>query len=152
MLNFIRNFLTKNAQITGQCKVGSCEHCEAKFDYELIHNGFNESTYAYCDSCGTTALLSGWEIPENIKIGLHKVITSENENDLKPCECGGKFAANAAPRCPSCVEVLSAEKAAKYIESQAKGTKQGWLWQRNWVGTYCIIIKNKVVRDIWKNP
>src|SRR5213080_4839621 len=36
---------------------GTCEHCSSAFDYHLVHNGFNGSSYAYCESCGRTALL-----------------------------------------------------------------------------------------------
>ena len=35
---------------------GTCESCGHSFDYMLIHNGFNDSAFAYCDSCGMTAL------------------------------------------------------------------------------------------------
>jgi hypothetical protein len=28
---------------------GLCENCKAEFNYKLIHNGFNESSYVYCD-------------------------------------------------------------------------------------------------------
>ena len=39
-------------------EIGYCNKCGYKFSYELIHNGFNETTYAYCDSCGKVAFLS----------------------------------------------------------------------------------------------
>lgn len=32
----------------------------------------------------------------------------------------------------------SAEKATAWIEANAPGTKKGWRWQRNWIGTYAI--------------
>jgi len=40
--------------------IGTCKHCGLIFEVKLIHNGFNYSSYAYCDTCGITALLSGW--------------------------------------------------------------------------------------------
>lgn len=40
--------------------VGECERCRSTFAYDLIHNGFADTAYAYCDRCGMTALLSGW--------------------------------------------------------------------------------------------
>jgi hypothetical protein len=39
---------------------GSCDHCGGTFSYRLIHNGFSESAYAYCNQCSFTVLLSGW--------------------------------------------------------------------------------------------
>ncbi|HEX9138089.1 MAG TPA: hypothetical protein VF905_14290, partial [Nitrospirota bacterium] len=36
---------------------GRCENCGREFGYYLIHNGFNERCYAYCEDCGATAIL-----------------------------------------------------------------------------------------------
>jgi transcription elongation factor Elf1 len=51
---------------------GKCEHCGESFSYRLIHNGFNESAYAYCGTCGMTALLDGWQMPSSIAVPLHQ--------------------------------------------------------------------------------
>jgi hypothetical protein len=135
-----------------QKDIGYCEVCRKQFGYSLIHNGFNDSAYAYCDACGMTALLSGWyeNIPETTDIKFHQVIAENVEPFLKDCKCGGKFRKNASPRCPHCNSELSAIEATKYIEQNALGTKQGWRWQQNWQGLYCIIIENKCVTDNWK--
>jgi hypothetical protein len=130
---------------------GICEHCGESFGYRLIHNGFNESAYAYCDTCGMTALLDGWKIPQSITIQIHQGITPEVEQHLMPCKCGGHFVHSAFPRCPKCLKPLSAEKATKWIEDNAPGTKKGWRWQRNWTGPYCILIDDRVTQDNWKN-
>ena len=37
---------------------GHCEHCRAVFAYQIVHNGFNDSTHAYCDRCGLTTMLT----------------------------------------------------------------------------------------------
>jgi hypothetical protein len=39
---------------------GRCEHCEKQFSYKIIHNGFNDSAYAYCEKCPFTVLLGMW--------------------------------------------------------------------------------------------
>ena len=137
-----------------QRAIGNCEHCQKQFAYSLVHNGFNDSSYAYCDACGMTALLDGWKVPADIRLSLHQSIMPEIEPLLVPCECGGTFRTEASPRCPNCRETLSAVRAADYIEPQAEGTKKGWRWQRAWKGLYCIIIEDRVVRDVWKasNP
>jgi hypothetical protein len=132
--------------------IGDCEHCNKKFGYYLIHNGFNDSAYAYCDACGMTALLDGWKVPKNVPMALHQIIAAAIEPHLAPCQCGGSFRADAWPRCPHCQQPLSADRAAGYIELQAEGAKKGWRWQRAWTGLYCIIIEDRVVRDIWKRP
>ena len=38
-------------------KLGTCEECHKRFEYELVHNGVHNSSYAYCQRCGATALL-----------------------------------------------------------------------------------------------
>ncbi len=84
--------------------IGKCEMCSKNFGYALIHNGFNDSAYAYCDICGETAILSGWfnDIPAQSNFKLHQVISEEVEPFLKSCECGGRFKNDASPRCLHC--------------------------------------------------
>ena len=132
--------------------IGDCEHCNKEFGYYLIHNGFNESSYAYCDACGLTALLDGWKVPKSVHMVPHQMITPELEPHLAPCQCGGSFKAGASPRCPRCRQVISAVRATEYIEREAEGAKKGWRWQRAWTGLYCIIIEDRVVRDVWRQP
>jgi hypothetical protein len=130
--------------------IGVCEHCKKQFGYYLIHNGFNDSSYAYCDACGLTALFSLWTVPKSISVKPHQIITPEIEPHIAPCQCGGAFKASAVPRCPHCQQTLSAVLATDYIERQAEGTKKGWRWQRMWTGLYCIIIEDRVVHDVWR--
>src|SRR5438067_3460794 len=105
---------------------GSCEHCGAKFQIELVHNGFNESSYAYCNQCGMTAILDCWSQkgPKGFPC-IHSEILEPMEEFLQPCECGGRFTKGNAPRCPVCRQPLSAVMAATYIEAQAPGAKKG---------------------------
>jgi|SRR5579862_541336 len=131
-------------------QIGLCEHCKKQFGYYLIHNGFNESAYAYCGSCGLTALLDGWKVPKGIHMVRHQSITPEVEPYLALCRCGGSFKAGAGPRCPHCQQPLSAVQATDYIERQAAGTKKGWRWQQEWTSLYCIIIEDRVVHDNWR--
>jgi hypothetical protein len=147
------SFLTpRDSELKGSAMgleiIGSCENCLANFKMDLIHNGFNESVYAYCDTCGKTAVLSGWskQWPQNVK-GKHGEMNPEMEPFLRPCDCGGRFTTGSSPRCPECKKPLSAVLAAEYIERQAPGAKKGWRWQRNWSGMYCVIVEGKRVLD-----
>jgi hypothetical protein len=110
--------------------------------------GFAECSYAYCDGCGKTAILSGWSKhwPKGVKC-TQAEIARDMEPHLLPCTCGGTFSKGNSPRCPNCKQVLSAEKAAEYIEPQSPGTKKGWLWQRDWTGLYCAVINGQCVKD-----
>jgi hypothetical protein len=36
-------------------------HAVDTFSYQLIHNGFSDTAFAYCDRCGRTALLKACE-------------------------------------------------------------------------------------------
>src|SRR5262245_47321551 len=108
---------------------GHCENCLAPFAYRLIHNGFNESSFGYCERCGRTALL-GWrdDIPAEANFARHQQMSSETEDLLAPCLCGGRFRGSASPRCPNCKHPLDAGRAAQWIEANATGTARGWRW------------------------
>lgn len=131
--------------------VGICEHCKRHFKYMLLHNGFNDSAYAYCDTCGCTAVISGWSPkPDQVTLRVHQRIDSEIEDYLERCGCGGHFVTNGSPRCPLCKNRLSATAATRWIEANAPGTAKGWRWQQSWSGIYCIIIEGHSVGDPWK--
>jgi hypothetical protein len=132
---------------------GQCEHCGKQFNYYLIHSGFNDSFYAYCAVCGMTAELSIYDqrMPKNYGgCPPFQEICEKLEPYIQPCACGGTFKKGAAPRCPYCLKPLSAETAAIYIERNALGTSKGWRWQRNWHDTYCMVVENRLVTDIFK--
>ena len=132
--------------------LGTCDKCGKKFEYYLIHNGFNESAYAYCDKCGRTAILDYHSklVPKGVEVGYGQVIEPALEPLLRTCDCGGRFKASAAPRCPHCRSELSASEAKQYLEAAAPGTGKGWRWQETWSGLYCIVIGDKLVNDNWK--
>ena len=130
---------------------GTCEHCGRTFGYRLLHNGFNESCYAYCARCGATAVIdTGYE--DRVAYGLlrHRRISPPAELLLASCNCGGAFGADADPRCPHCFNILSALAAATWIERDVRGTSNGWKWQRNWNDAYAIIIDERTVRNPWR--
>ena len=132
-----------------ELSVGICEHCEKEFGYWLLHSGFGDCVYAYCDSCGTTAVLSMWDerMPKLPGCPGQREICTAMEPYIAACECGGNFKSGQAPRCPVCNQPLSAELATTYLERNAPGTKKGWCWQRNWRETYCVIIEEKWIKD-----
>ena len=133
-----------------ETNIGQCEHCAKQFGYYLIHSGFNDSLYAYCNACGMTADFSIYSkrFPKLIQsCEPFREICAEMEPYIQPCECGGAFKKGSSPRCPHCKRALSAETAAAYIEINAAGTRKGWGWQENWSDCYCIVIENKVVTD-----
>ncbi len=131
-------------------ETGICESCDAHFEYALIHNGFNDSAFGYCDRCGCTLLLSRWKVPAGVKLRIHAPMDTSVEELLKPCPCGGKFRREASPRCPQCAREVSPTAAASYIEQNAPGVAEGWQWQNSWLGLYAIIIDNKVVENFWR--
>lgn len=134
---------------------GTCEHCGTPFNWYLIHNGFNDSCYAYCSDCGLTAVLSLYsnQLRNMPNIGPSEIV-HQVESLLKACPCGGRFGVGGKPRCPACKQALSADRAAVYIEAAAPGTQKGWRWQRTWNGIralYCIIVDNRAVYDVFKD-
>jgi len=137
--------------MTRERETGICEHCGKQFGYYLIHNGFNDSAFAYCDRCSYSVHLSGWaKVPPGISLRIHEKIPEDVEPFLKPCPCGGSFRTNAAPHCPHCRLPISPIFATAYIEKNAAGTKSGWRRQKNWDDIYSIVIENLVVTDWWR--
>ena len=134
-------------EVTEAHHKGCCEHCRREFLFEIIHNGHNGSAYAYCEDCGTTALLDTRH-QERPGVPRHRKITAEGEPLLSACPCGGRFSAHAAPRCPNCRQPLDAVQAAQYVEAAIRPVAAGWKWQRNWSGLYCMIIEKRVVNQM----
>ena len=82
--------------------VGTCEECHKMFEFTLFHSGVTNSCYAYCEGCGTTAILDisdGRFLLELVKFSAYKVIAPDLERYLKPCACGARFTARAADAC-----------------------------------------------------
>lgn len=133
--------------------LGTCQSCYCEFPYRLIHNGFNDSSYAYCDRCGTTAILSHYNARfADLPSAENGRISSADERYLRPCACGGRYTADAGPRCPADNTPISATAASSWIEANAAGTAKGWRWQRTWDGIYCIIIAGQVDYDPFLMP
>jgi hypothetical protein len=138
---------------------GTCEACHRSFAYYLIHNGFNDSSYAYCASCGLTALLDVHSAPQHAAFGNDRRITPDVATLLAPCRCGGRFDAVSAPRCPHCAHELSARAAASWIEANAAAnaprrrrwwSRWLWRWQQDWGGLYAIVIEDRLVQNPWR--
>ena len=129
---------------------GTCETCGGTFPYYLIHNGFNESVYAYCSQCGVTAILDVWRGPAALVADRHGPVAPERVQLLQACTCGGHFDGSAAPRCPHCRSELSPVEATKWIEANAPGARHGWSWQRSWRGLDAIVISDRVVWNNWR--
>jgi hypothetical protein len=132
--------------------IGTCDSCSSYFSYQLIHNGFNDTAFAYCDRCGCTAFLNGYckAVPSAAKLTIGGPVNIEAEALLAHCVCGGNFKAGASPRCPHCRAELSGDAAGAYIEGNTPGTAKGWRWQGSWRGPYCIVVENLRVDDPWR--
>jgi hypothetical protein len=128
---------------------GTCGSCAQTFPYYLIHNGFNDTAYAYCDTCGLTAFLGTYaKRPDGVPYRPYEHISKDVEPFLRPCDCGGRFSATAFPRCPSCREPLSPTDAAAWIEPNAPGSARRW-WQGTWEGLHAIVIDGRAIYDPW---
>lgn len=86
----------------------TCPECNQILRYQLVHTGFNNTGYAYCDRDG--ALLV-WEIfdPQYTAVAGDKHPWTLNhleevrvESAFHPCPCGGHFGMRNPPRCPHC--------------------------------------------------
>jgi len=135
-------------------KIGKCDKCSKQFTYSLMHCGFGDCSYAYCDICGKTAFFDDYKLPKELK-GLLRysvdsyVIPEQLESFIEKCDCGGHFRHNASPRCPHCKERLSPIEANKYIRSDSPD-KKGWHWQNSWTGIYAITVDGNKINDNWQ--
>src|SRR5687768_15671566 len=79
--------------------VGTCEHCNRQFAYELFSAGMSDMAFGYCDQCGRTALLSAWHdgVPPEAGLRVHRPLNRQTEEWLRRCECGGAFRGTAFP-------------------------------------------------------
>ena len=126
---------------------GTCESCGAEFPYMLIHNGFNDTAYAYCDSCGRVGTLGllGHHAP-GLKHGrLEEALVARLPN----CTCGGHFSSRATPRCPACHASLDPVLAAGYIERDAPGARGAWRWSRTWTGIESFSVTDNPIEHEW---
>jgi len=129
-------------------EIGICEHCGKEFGYYLVHNGFGDCAYAYCDRCPYSVYLSTLSNnPSNISLPIGGKIPEDVERFMKPCPCGGSFRSSALPRCPHCLSSISPVFAASYIE---KNAANGWRWRQSWDDGYSIVIENLYVDEWWK--
>jgi hypothetical protein len=133
--------------------VGTCEECHKMFEFALFHSGVTNSCYAYCEGCGTTAVLdiSDGRFPiELVKRSAYKVIARDLEHYLKPCVCGARFTSMAAPQCPHCHQALSPTTAAQYLERSLSKSSPSWQWQMSWTGNYYIVIEGREIKNNFK--
>ena len=137
--------MSKRFRMDGE---GNCPACGTNFPYMMIHNGFNDSAFAYCDTCGGVALLDVYGAPKGISLTFGP-ISEEVETHLAACPCGGRFRSAAAPRCPACHAVLDAKAVTSFLEANALGAKKGWKWQRSWNGIYCVVVVKPPVENPW---
>ncbi len=143
--------LKSDSKLTRDPEKGTCESCGLDFEFYLVHNGFNNSAYSYCNACGKTAILDVLFYQyDQLGIGSGRIAKNKVQY-IANCECGGKFQFESKPRCPHCLEEISAEAASKYINRKSDDPRGEWNWQQDWSGIYCILIEQNVVRNNWKD-
>ncbi len=130
---------------------GRCDHCQHEFGYTLIHHGDFDTAYAYCDRCSYSVHLERQLDPIkqlDFLLPYPQRMYEYVEPLLKHCPCGGSFRHFAEPKCPKCRQTLSAR--APYLEeNKPDALSAHWQWQRNWNGSYSIVIEAQVVNNWW---
>ncbi len=124
---------------------GDCEHCGQAYRYSLLHAGFGDCSYAYCDCCGQLATFSyssSFLLSMPRIVSPHQVIDAAWEPFIRSCTCGGTFRREASPRCVVCTQPLSALYATGHFEHNFASNGRNWRWQRNWTDTYCLEIED----------
>lgn len=136
---------------------GQCDNCGHRFEWYPIHNGFNNSFYAYCSSCGTTAILDFWGTPLTHHPAVAKLVAGEIPNEieglLQHCACGSHFRAGSKPRCPHCAHELLPRVGPSDADSLPLQRKMAG-WPLSWTPAqvYCVVINDKVVWNPFQQP
>ena len=88
-----------------------CRFCEYKINISypnIIHSGFNENGFMYCDSCPNllTWSIFDFNYEQLINNKVPWLLNDDEKNIIErsviKCECGGNFKFSAQPRCPNC--------------------------------------------------
>jgi hypothetical protein len=98
-------------------KIIECGQCGQKL-YWVLHSGFYDEDFLYCSRCPKRVEVSRYDetatrvtklLPERTRARLKEWIQkyfSLIEENLAPCDCGGKFSYWAPRRCLRCAAVL----------------------------------------------
>lgn len=97
-------------------KIHLCNFCKYQIiiDYpNIIHSGFNDSGFMYCDNCPNILTWSIYDRNyEKLVNGKVPWLLNDSEKNLIEesvikCESGGNFRFSAKPRCPNCNNIIS---------------------------------------------
>jgi hypothetical protein len=134
-------------------KAVSCASCAKTFSVALLHNGFNNSEFLYCDTCHRVAILNFYSRRSNLLLQLADMsggvlwswrnsieANRDIEMRLSPCQCGGHFSFQAAPHCPICRAALNLQDVLRQLN-----VRQGW--NNGWRGIYCLVVEGGIVED-----
>lgn len=131
--------------------IGSCENCNQRFSYALIHNGFNDSAYAYCDTCGCVASsLLGREPPTASRFASTARLPRTSSGTLIDVAAGVSFElkhrrdariADTHSRLMSPPDIL---------RRMRQGPRKDGAGNVNWQGLYCIIVEGRSIKAPWK--
>ena len=88
-----------------------CPSCNFVIDVsypKIIHAGFSDCGFLYCDKSGDLVTWSSYDktyqslVPNKHPWDLNAKEKAIIESNLVACPCGGKFPFAAKPRCPRC--------------------------------------------------
>ena len=132
----------------------NCAVCGQGFGYRFVDHQLNYSAYAHCNRCGQAAIFNLRRVPDHIPV-LGFRIGAEHEEYINGCECGGAFKSGAQPRCPTCSTEISTaileDLVLAHFEPQGEWNRAGGPldWRRAG-GQFCMVIDERVVRDVWR--
>lgn len=128
----------------------TCPTCKHSYYGRVLHAGFDDSEFLYCDRCFRIALLSIYSRSADILLRLavpalwswreSAASRIEIEASLRGCECGGRFTFDAVPKCFNCQSVLPLETILEAFGAH------GW-WGVGWRGFYCLIQEEHLVQN-----
>lgn len=75
--------------------------------HQIVHSGFNNSGFMYCDKSGDILTWSTFDSNYRTIVDKHPWSLTQDEKQkvedaVITCTCGGRFRFSAKPRCPNC--------------------------------------------------
>ena len=149
-----------------------CYHCQFSFKFYSAHAGFGDEIFFYCDLCGAVACIDFYRKEYNHfceKHGLRrpyakheiplfakrfKNMKIEIAQNLAPCACGGRFATNAIPRCPTCNKALQWKDMVDVIDEASESFTPHYFRKfvkKGWRDIYYFVFNDRLIRNNWNS-
>ena len=129
----------------------TCSACGQDFKVRVVHSGFSNDEFLYCDRSHHVAVLEIYSRTSSLLLRLadecgrglwdwreSAEYRARIEGALRSCPCGGRFTFSAGPRCPRCRVPLALDEVRAQVELFGNA---------GWRGAYYLILDDGSVEE-----